>query len=140
MDIRLKQRLVVEALENYLAVRGELHGAGGETALFLSDRGTRWGVRAIEEMVKKYAVRAGIDRTITPHILRHACATVLVEEGATLPTIQEHLGHESVETTRRYIHVSNRARQHAVEALGARVEARLGELKGGEQAASPTVE
>lgn len=112
------------ALKRYLADRDRLHASADETALFLSDRGQRLSVRAVQEMVKVYAKRAGINRPVGPHLLRHSFATVLDDEGIPVPVIQDMLDHESLATTRRYIHVRDRVRRQASDKLAQQVASR----------------
>ena len=57
-------------------------------------------------MVKKYAKEANIDKKVTPHKLRHTCATHLLQEGAHLVSIQKLLGHKSLTTTQIYLHIT----------------------------------
>lgn len=62
--------------------------------------------RAIQFMVKKYAQNAQIDKVVSPHKLRHTCATHLLQEGAHLVSIQKLLGHKSLTTTQIYLHIT----------------------------------
>jgi site-specific recombinase XerD len=112
--------VVAESIEKYLAVRDEFAPEGGDQALFLSDRKRRLSVRAVQEMVRRYAELAGISRRVSPHLLRHSSATQLVEVGTPLRVVQEICGHASVSTTQRYVHVNNGQRRRAVDALGER--------------------
>lgn len=64
--------------------------------------------RAIQKMIKKYAVLAGIPLFTTPHVMRHTFATDLLEQGVDLRTIQEFLGHKSITATQIYTHVTSK--------------------------------
>jgi integrase/recombinase XerC len=98
------------ALVEYLALRHILRpkkqSAQPESALFLSARGTRIGVRQVQNLVKQYGMLATGTAELHPHALRHSCATHLLDAGADLRSIQELLGHVSLSTTQRYTHVS----------------------------------
>jgi integrase/recombinase XerD len=73
--------------------------------LFLSRGGRRMRREAVWELVKKYALIAGIQASISPHTMRHSFATHLLAGGADLRQVQEMLGHASIATTQIYTHV-----------------------------------
>ena len=101
-------RRAVEALEKYLREgRNTLAAARVQRALFLSIRGKPLTRQWVWEMVRK-AARAGEDtsRKASPHMLRHSCATHMVERGADLRTVQRLLGHADIATTQVYTHVA----------------------------------
>ncbi|KMY24044.1 recombinase XerC [Actinobaculum suis] len=105
-----KERIVpcgvpaMRALDKYIQVRPELVNKP-TTALFLGARGGRINQRAVREVVHRLAAQAGVP-DISPHGLRHSAATHLLEGGSDLRTVQEILGHSSLQTTQRYTHIS----------------------------------
>ncbi len=98
------------ALEQYLAEGRAEFVAGPQPALFLNQRGGRLTARAVQTMIKRHALAAGISQDVWPHLLRHSFATHLLDGGADLRIVQDLLGHSSANTTQIYTHVS-RARQ-----------------------------
>ncbi len=108
-----KERLVPigelarEALKRYLKeARPKLLRFLDEPHLFLNRRGRPLTRQRVWQVIKAYALKAGLDpNEITPHVLRHSFATHLLERGADLRTVQMMLGHASLATTQIYTHV-----------------------------------
>jgi integrase/recombinase XerD len=105
-------RKAVEALQRYLdAGRPKLVTKRSPGTVFLTQRGTPFSAVTLWLHVKKRVRRSGIERNVTPHMLRHSFATHLLEHGADLRVIQELLGHANISTTEIYTHVAgNRLR------------------------------
>ncbi|WP_028115950.1 site-specific tyrosine recombinase XerD [Ferrimonas senticii] len=109
-----KERLVPmgeaaqQRLEQYLRHgRGELLGLGRSDVVFPSKRGTQMTRQTFWHRIKHYAVLAGITKPLSPHTLRHAFATHLLNHGADLRVVQLLLGHSDLSTTQIYTHVAN---------------------------------
>jgi len=84
------------------------------TALFLNASGERLSTQGIANIIAQFRKDAGIERHITPHMLRHTVATLLLRNGVDIRVVQEFLGHASIATTQRYTHV---AKDHLVQVL-----------------------
>ncbi len=79
---------------------------GDAEAVFLNQRGGRLSRQGAWLVIKRYGERAGITDHLSPHVLRHSCATHLLDHGADLRIVQEMLGHASISTTQVYTRVS----------------------------------
>ena len=75
--------------------------------IFLNSRGNKLSRQGFFKILKQIALEKGINKEISPHVLRHSFATHLLNNGADLRSIQTMLGHENIETTQIYTHVSN---------------------------------
>ena len=98
----------VRALSEYLhRVRPQLVESPSETALFVNMSGDRMSRQGIWKLIKYYQEKAGIEKDITPHTLRHSFAAHLLENGADLRSIQEMLGHADISSTQIYSRLLN---------------------------------
>jgi integrase/recombinase XerD len=108
-----KQRLVplgeaaCDALRHYLAqARAELLAGRSCATLFVTARGTGMTRQAFWHIIRRRALAAGMDKPISPHVMRHAFATHLLNHGADLRVVQMLLGHADLSTTQIYTHVA----------------------------------
>lgn len=107
-----KQRFVpisdvaIRKIKNYLSYRYTMTAKkGSEDYIFISKRGTPISRITVFYYIRKYAEEAGIQKIISPHILRHSFATHLLERGANIRHVQAMLGHEKITTTELYTHL-----------------------------------
>jgi tyrosine recombinase XerC len=104
-----KERIVpvggkaLAVLKDYIR---ELRGFSDSGPLFVNKNRGRLTPRAVEMMIKNYAIKAGIQKKVTPHTFRHSFATHLLNRGADLRSVQEMLGHANLSTTQIYTHLS----------------------------------
>lgn len=102
--IQISNTAVLDILRKYYAENEpEIKKSG---YFFINNRGNRYTEQSIRLMLKKYTLKAGIQRKITPHMFRHSFATYLIEEGVDVSCVQQILGHSSIKTTQIYIHVA----------------------------------
>jgi len=106
-------RLAHDALAAYLAAGGRPElvpdrwaRRGDAEALFLNRRGSRLSRQGAWQIVRRYGQRSGLGDQLSPHVLRHSCATHMLDRGADIRVVQELLGHASLSTTQIYTLVS----------------------------------
>ena len=93
----------VKALTEYIEfIRPQMIATPNESALFVNVNGERMSRQGFWKLIKSYQVKAGIEKTITPHTLRHSFAAHLLENGADLRAIQEMMGHADISSTQVY--------------------------------------
>lgn len=114
-----KQRLVPvgsaarDKIQLYMELRRPKFSS--EDTLFLNNRGTPLTRIMVFNIIKQAAMYAGVEKSISPHTLRHSYATHLLEGGANIRQVQELLGHESITTTEVYTHLDRRHLSQVVE-------------------------
>lgn len=122
-----------KTLRDYLDRRADM-----EAALFVNlKRGSknelsdarRLTPRSVQRLIKHYAIKAGITKKVTPHVMRHLFATNLLQNGADIRSVQAMLGHSNISTTQIYTHVTNKQLKEVYKTFHGRNRAKL-ELAG----------
>lgn len=109
-----KERIVpinseaAKALRDYILNAMPLMSPKDRKALFINKNGNRISRIGVYKILKELALEAGIEKEISPHTLRHTFATHLLEGGADIMAVKELLGHEDIQTTEFYTHVSKK--------------------------------
>lgn len=98
-------------------LRGRLAdlAAGRTQDPLFCDRGGAWTPQRFRERLKRFCREAGVEPTVTPHMLRHTAATLLLDDGVDLRFLQRLLGHESISTTAIYAHVTDAGLRKALQ-------------------------
>lgn len=97
-------RLALAALQHWLQARARICTAG-ERALFVARHGRRLSHRAVQQRLRQWALRQGLEHKLHPHMLRHCFASHLLESSGELRAVQELLGHANISTTQIYTHL-----------------------------------
>lgn len=97
-------RKAAEALNKWLAIRNHF-AAQDEPALFVSQRGNRLSARSVQQRLRHWVVKQGLDTHVHPHMLRHSFASHMLESSSDLRAVQELLGHADISTTQIYTHL-----------------------------------
>ena len=95
--------------------RKKYFDCSNNNALFLSQENTRISVRTIERLIKKYT--DVVDKKVTPHVMRHSCATNLYEKTGDIYLCAKQLNHKNVSTTQRYAELSKEKQKQAANIL-----------------------
>jgi integrase/recombinase XerD len=116
-DVAMNQT-TAEALRRWFVYRKTYRRAEETNALFLSDRSLPLSVRALERNFAGYVAASGFqNRHLSPHSLRHSCATAMVKHGVPLSTVSAVLAHQKIETTKIYVRLEGREKREAVALL-----------------------
>ncbi len=104
--------ITLQILREYLEARMKIETES--SALFLNAAGNRLSTQGIAKIITQLREDGGIKRNVTPHMLRHTVATLLLRNGVDIRVVQEFLGHASIATTQRYVHI---VKEHMISEL-----------------------
>lgn len=111
----------IRAVQAWLAVRSEL-ALPDEPALFVGQRGRRISPRVVQLRLKARGLQQGLDKNIHPHVLRHSCASHVLQSSGDLRAVQELLGHASLTSTQIYTHLDFQALSQVYDAAHPRAK------------------
>lgn len=101
-------QMAKDSIRRYLDERHKSKQKISSDALFIAENGKRMYSRAVQRILKKRSIQAGITKKVTPHTIRHYFATDLLQNGADIRSVQIMLGHASINTTQVYTNLSDR--------------------------------
>jgi len=112
----------LNALEEWLALRSDATLGTDHTAVFIGARGQRISPRTVQERLARHGQRLGLPQRIHPHMLRHSCASHVLQSSADLRAVQELLGHASIASTQIYTHLDFQSLAQAYDATHPRAQ------------------
>ena len=95
----------LNAIRHWLKVRAEHSSLESGQAMFITKRGTRISPRSVQQQLRRYGIDQGINKPLSPHMLRHSFASHILESSGDLRAVQELLGHSNISTTQIYTHL-----------------------------------